>query len=159
MPQHSNTNRGDIDVPPDTDDVAADAVRWIPSPNPIDALLGAQVPANWADPARQRIRTGPLAQAATLAGEAMAELLVRLPAERALGKDPLAEGGAAMACVDANFNLHKALNAYRRETLRYDGEAVARETITRSHGAGIADRTLQALHDLRELIPRETLHT
>src|SRR5215472_8622226 len=147
--------RGDTNIQQDTDNTGLAAVRWIMSPDPIDALLGTRVPADWDDPLQRMIRTDRLGHAAVGAGEAMTELLLRLPGERALGKDPLAEGGAVMACVDANFALHRALIVYRNETVRYDGEVVARATIMQSHGAGIAERTMQALHDLRELIARD----
>jgi len=60
-----------------------------------------------------------------------------------------------MTCVDAMLALRRALVVYRNSTLRSDGETVARHAVVGSHGAGIADRTLWALGELRELITRE----
>jgi hypothetical protein len=137
------------------DDDGNAAPEIIPAPLWFDAVRGSRVPADWDDPVMREVRTDRLRTVAQSAGEAMSELLLRLPGERGLGRDVLAEGGSVMTCVDAMLSLHRALVVYRNSTLRSDGEAVARDTVAGSHGAGIAARALWALGELRELITRE----
>jgi hypothetical protein len=84
----------------------------------------------------------------------MVELLVRLKDERARGTH-MDEGGCVLACTDAVLDLHRALVAYTRDTLRHDGENVARETIVKMYGAGVAALTMRSLDELRSLIVHE----
>jgi hypothetical protein len=84
----------------------------------------------------------------------MIELLVRLKDERARDVH-LTERGCVTSCTSAMVDLHRTLVAYRRDTLRLDGEDASCETIARAHGAGVAALTMRALAELRELITNE----
>jgi hypothetical protein len=120
----------------------------------LNALLGTPTPDDWNDPAMLVSRTSKLQHAARGAGEGMIELLVRLRDERAHDVH-LHEGGCVTLCVDVMFALHRALITYQRTTLRFDGEDVAHDAITRTHGVGVTALVLRALAELRILITRE----
>jgi hypothetical protein len=65
------------------------------------------------------------------------------------------KGNCVLTATDALFALHCALVVYNRDTLRYDGEVVARESITKLHGRGVAALTMRSLAELRLLIVNE----
>jgi hypothetical protein len=120
----------------------------------LNALLGTPTPDDWRDPVMLASRTAKLQRAACDAGETMIELLVRLRDERARDVH-LREGGCVYGCVDVMFNLHRALASYQHATLRHDGEDIARDAITRTHGVGVTALTMRALAELRVLIVNE----
>jgi hypothetical protein len=137
----------------------------VPAPNPgmlediesqlqLNALLNDASPDDWNDPLAYIQRVRALERAALVAGETMIELLVRLPDERARDEH-MRENGCVMTCVDATHALHRALVTYTHCTLRRDGEVVARETIMREHGAGVAALVARSLAELRALITTE----
>jgi hypothetical protein len=125
-------------------EIAADAART-PAPEPkhaaleiaLNAMLDTPTPDDWNAPMMTSLRTNTLVYTASRAGEAMIELLVRLHDERARDVH-MHEGNSVLTATDALFGLHRALCAYVRDTLRHDGEAIARDAITRAHGAGVA---------------------
>jgi hypothetical protein len=120
----------------------------------INALLDDPSPADWNDPVMVSLRTRMLERVACKAGEAMIELLVRLHDERARDVH-MREGNCVLTCTDALFKLHRALCVYTRDTLRHDGEEVARDAIVRVHGAGVAVLTKASLDEVRKLIIHE----
>jgi hypothetical protein len=120
----------------------------------LNELLGDASPDDWHDAHMVALRTCALEATARDAAEGMAELLVRLNDERSRGEH-LGETGCVYHCVDTTHRLHRALVAYRHDTLRHDGEEIAYNTVTQSHGRGVAALTMRALAELRLLITRE----
>jgi hypothetical protein len=116
--------------------------------------LDTPTPEDWSDPVMTSLRTHRLERAASVAAEAMVELLVRLHDERARCVH-MNEGNSVLTCNDAMFGLRRELVAYRRDTLRLDGETIAYETMVKAHGAGVAALTLRSLAELRRLITHE----
>jgi hypothetical protein len=148
----------DPDQPPDAraaDDLLEGDERMGIPPAWSDLLPGGTVPSDWNDPSQLVHRTECLVATAHQAAEMMTELMLRLPDERASRCDLLAEGSGTMVCVDALFALHKALVRYQAETLRFDGDSVASDSIARNYGAGTAMLTMQALDGVREAIALE----
>jgi hypothetical protein len=120
----------------------------------LDALLDDPVPADWHDPTARARRLDILNTVALKAGDAMVELLARLPDERRLGVH-MDEGRCVLTCVDATFALHRALVAYQRGTLRFDGLDVAYQSIIQTHGAGVAQLVRRSLDELRQRLVAE----
>jgi hypothetical protein len=120
----------------------------------LNELLGTPTPDDWNDPIAIAQRVVKLETTACDAGESMIELLVRLKDERARDVH-LHEHGCVLSCTDAMLNLHRALVTYTRDTLRHDGEDIARDAITRTHGAGVTALTMRALAELRVLLVNE----
>jgi hypothetical protein len=117
-------------------------------------LLGERVPPDWCDPETILLRTNNLARVACAAAESMIEMLVRLRDERAKGVH-MNPDGCVYTATTAIHDLHRALIAYRRDTLRLDGEAIVQKAMVNAHGAGIAGLTLRSLAELRGLITNE----
>jgi hypothetical protein len=120
----------------------------------LNQLLNMPTPENWHDPVMLASRIDKLKHAACDAAESMVEVLVRLRDERARDVH-LHEHGCVLLATDAMVSLHRALVSYQRDTLLFDGEAVAREAVIRGHGVGVAALVLRALAELRILITRE----
>jgi hypothetical protein len=102
--------------------------------------------------AERVLRTERLAEAASAAGEAMVELKVRAPSERASGLDPLRKGSLASTTIDALFALHREWLRYLGATRRLDGADVIEAAVTHSHGEGVARMTRRALGEIVGII-------
>jgi hypothetical protein len=158
MPQSTDADRNIIHLKIDDTEAAgsdADVVLPIPPPEQIRRVLGAKVPKTQVDPAMREICARRLEDAAIAAGEAMVEMVLRIPAERSLGRDPLAADGAVMSFVAIVLKLDRAMMTYSRETRQHDSRQTVHAAICASHGALVANLTLWAWNEIWRARARE----
>jgi hypothetical protein len=135
--------------------VSNDPVKWVPALDGFDLLDDSMVPSDWRDPAALVRRTEALVAVAHQAAEMLIEMLLALPGEKKARLNLLRNGGCVMVSTNATFDLHAALSRYKSETLRFDGEELARDSINRNYGAAVALLTMTALEETRKIIVAE----